>query len=378
MFRSVLVLGEIRGIRMQIHVSWLIIFALLLLVLGASFQHQYPDWPAATVMVTAVLTVLVFFASIVAHELGHSLVAIRKGIPVRSITLFLFGGLAQLSRESRTADDEFWIAIAGPLTSFALAAMFHLLALALTGVSEPAAAAAAWLALINFVVAVFNLVPGFPLDGGRVFRALVWKVTGDAERGMRAAVAGGKTVAYLLVALGLWTMLAHGNVLGGIWIMLIAWFLLANAEAGQQGFNMQHRLAGVLARDLAERAAPTVAAGTSVADWVEHDALGQGVRAALVCQGDRVLGLVTLSDIRSREREQWTLTTVDQCMTPRGALVSVGPETPALEVLQLLSEKNLNQVPVMEGERPRGWIDRERLLRLINLRMELAEPGKGS
>lgn len=371
MFRSVLVLGSIRGIRVQIHVSWLIIFALVLLVLSASFHHQHPDWSTPTVMITAAITVLVFFASIVAHEFGHSLVAIRRGIPVRSITLFLFGGLAQLSRDSESADDEFWIAIAGPLVSFALAALFYLTSQLTAGVSEPVAAATAWLALINFVVAVFNMVPGFPLDGGRVFRAVIWKLTGDAERGMRAAVLGGRTVAYLLFGLGLWTMLTHGNVFGGIWIMLIAWFLLANAEAGQQGFDMQRRMSGVRARELADRQVPTVAAGTSITDWVEQSVLQHGLRSALVCRGQEVLGLVSLTDIRACPRDEWALTPVDRHMTRRESLHTVSPETPAPELLQAVTEHNLNQIPVLDEGRPVGWIDRERLLRMVKMHMEL-------
>lgn len=173
MFKSVLVLGHIRGIRIEVHISWLVIFALLMVTMTAGLQQHYPDWPMPVAVATALVTALLFFSSILAHELGHSLVAMRLGVPVNAITLFIFGGMAQISRDSENPEDEFRIAIAGPLVSLALAFIFAVLAGLTQNWHEPVPVALGWLAVINLVVAVFNLIPGFPLDGGRVFRALV-------------------------------------------------------------------------------------------------------------------------------------------------------------------------------------------------------------
>ena len=371
MFKSVLVLGHISGIRIEIHVSWLVIFALLMFALSAGFQQHYPDWSMAVVLVTSLLTILTFFASIVAHELGHSLVAIRRGVPVKAITLFIFGGVAQLSRDSETARDEFWIAIAGPAVSFALALVFALLSGATAAISEPLSVGLGWLALINFVVAVFNLIPGFPLDGGRVFRALVWMFTGNARTGMMAAVMGGRLVAYGLFGLGLWSMLALGNLIGGLWIMVIAWFLLNSAEASGRHFDLSSRLHGIRAMDVTEPDVPLVARNTPVDQWIEQDVLRSGNRTGFVGERDQFLGLVTLSDARRIPRERWPHTPVEDIMTAVDKLVAVQPDTPITELLQLMSEKNLNQVPVMERSRLVGWIDRQRILRTINIHLEL-------
>jgi Zn-dependent protease/CBS domain-containing protein len=371
MFRSVLVLGHIRGIRIEVHVSWLIIFVLLMVSLGSGLHQAYPHWSAVTVLVTTLATVLLFFASILAHELGHSVVAIRRGVPVRAITLFIFGGMAQISKDSDSATDEFWIAIAGPAVSFALAATFLLLSLPAATISEPLSVALSWLGLINLVVAIFNLIPGFPLDGGRVFRALVWRITGDAERGMRAAVAGGRLVAYALFALGLWSMLAMGNLVGGLWIMVIAWFLLNMAEASGRDFGLRARLRSLRAGDLADRELPLIQADTPVERWVLDHMLAEGQRAHFVGHGDKVVGLVTLSDARQLARERWPQTRVTEIMTPIEKMRSVSPESTAEEVMLMINEHHLNQLPVMVDGQVLGWIDRRRLLGTIELHLEL-------
>lgn len=371
MFRSVLVLGHLRGIRIEIHVSWLVIFVLLMVSLSAGLNQAYPDWSWPTVLTTTLATVLMFFVSILAHELGHSLVAIRRGIPVKAITLFIFGGMAQISKDSESADDEFWIAIAGPAVSFALAILFVLLSIPAAAVSEALSVGLTWLGLINFIVAVFNLVPGFPLDGGRVFRALVWKLTGDAARGMRAAVMGGRLVAYALFALGLWSMLAMNNLIGGLWIMIIAWFLLNMAEASGRSYGLRERLQSIHARDLADDELPLVAPAVSVEDWVHDYMLPTATRAFFVGDGSRIHGLVTLSDARSLAREQWADIRVSDIMTPTEKLIGVEPDTDAEEILRLINEHQLNQMPVVERGRIVGWIDRRRLLGTIELHLEL-------
>ncbi|MCE8032240.1 MAG: site-2 protease family protein [Halomonas sp.] len=371
MFKSVLVLGHFRGIRLEVHISWLIIFALLLTTMSAGFQNQYPDWSITTAVLTALVTALLFFSSIVAHELGHSLVAIRRGVPVTAITLFIFGGVAQMTRDPDKADDEFWIAIAGPIVSFVLAAGFALLAAMTSGWHEPVPVALGWLATINLVVAIFNLIPGFPLDGGRVLRALVWKWTGDSRKSNEMAFASGKLVAYGLFGLAIWNM-AAGNLVGGLWIMLIAWFLLNMTQAQGRMHMLRERLAGVRARDLAETDIPLVDAQRSIEAWLYQDVLPSGRRAFLIgTDTAHVVGLVSLSDTRRVEQAQWPITRVADIMTPVEKLYHVAPGAKADEVLQLLNEHGLNQIPVMENGRVSGWIDRQRLLRTVELHLEV-------
>ncbi|WP_019589646.1 MULTISPECIES: site-2 protease family protein [unclassified Thioalkalivibrio] len=372
MFKRVLVLGHISGIRIQIHVSWVFILLLLLTAMSTGFHYQFPEWTLPMVVGTAAVTALLFFVSILAHELGHSVVAIRRGVPVESITLFIFGGLAQMGGDAERADDEFWIAIAGPAVSVALALIFGGLALVTAGWYEPVSVVMGWLAFINLVVAIFNLIPGFPLDGGRVFRALVWKFTGDPRRAVDAAVWGGRMVAYLLFGFGFWNLLVIGNLIGGVWIMLIAWFLLTMAEGQGRMYEMRERLVDVQARDLADPEPPFVSPDASIQEWIDQGVLPGGCRSFLVGEPERVQGLVTLSDSRKVPREQWVTTRIADIMTPADSLSYVGPDTQAEDILRLMSEHNLNQIPVLEESgRAIGWIDRQKLLCTIEIHMEV-------
>ncbi|MEA5446671.1 site-2 protease family protein [Gammaproteobacteria bacterium AB-CW1] len=369
MFKTVLVLGHIHGIRLQVHISWLVIFALLMVTLTTTLQHHHPEWALITSLLTALFTALLFFASILAHEMGHSIVAIRRGVPVKSITLFIFGGMAQLGRDSDNPEDEFRIAIAGPLVSLALAVGFFLLSVLSNPFSEALSVAFGWLGAINLIVAVFNLIPGFPLDGGRVFRAAVWRFTGDARKGVRAAVMGGRVVAYGLFALGIWNGLFFGNLIGGLWIILIAWFLLFLAEGHGKHYDLRERLAGITAGDLAEHHVPSVDARTPVSEWISQRVVPEARRAYMITGGGDVLGLLTLSDIKHLPRERWDHTPVSQFMTPIDRLHHVAPESDPEEVLGIMTEHGLNQLPVVDEDRVTGWIDRQRLLQAIEIHL---------
>lgn len=375
MFRSVLVLGHILGLRIEVHVSWLIIFTLLLVTMSSGLQTQFPDWSWPVSITTAAVTALMFFASILAHEMGHSLVAVRRGVPVKGITLFIFGGISQMTSESKTPNDEFWIAIAGPLVSLLLVFVFGALSYLTVGWYEPVPVVFNWLALVNLVVLVFNLIPGFPLDGGRVFRALVWKFSGDARKSIRAGVMGGRIVAYTLFALGLYIMLVTGSLLSGLWIILIAWFLLHMAESQGRMYGLEEYLAGLQASELAETRVPTVSPDTRVADWIESQVLHTGQRAGIVGDAQKAEGLVTMSDARRLPRSQWQTTRVADVMTPIDRVVSVRPDANAGDVLKLMNEHNLNQIPIIEGDRVNSWIDRQRLLRTVELHGEVSQRG---
>ncbi len=367
MFQSSFRLGTVLGIRIGVHYTWLIIFVLLTSSLYAVFVEVHPQWSTRVALTTSVITSLLFFLSIILHELGHSIVAIYRGIRVRAITLFIFGGMAQTEKEPDSPSTEFWVAIAGPIVSFILAALFYGLHDFFSNVNEAAAESFKWLASINFMVAVFNLIPGFPLDGGRVFRAFVWGVTRDATKGMRWAVTSGRVVAYMLMILGVLTILQTGQILSGLWTLGIGWFLLAAAEASGQSFTINRILSRIMASQVMDRDVPFVEGTVPVSEWIDYRVLPAGQRAFLVKQDQRIVGLVTMSDCKKLPKQQWSTTSVSEIMTPVDHLHTVTPDTNLAEVLRNMSIHSFNQVPVVDAGHVIGWIDRHRILKVLEL-----------
>ncbi|PTN12191.1 site-2 protease family protein [Nitrosomonas aestuarii] len=367
MLESSLRIGAIAGIRIGVHYTWFIVFLLLSSVLAAYFRETHPEWSGVAVVLTALVTTLMYFVSIVLHELGHSLVAIARGVQVRAITLFIFGGIAQTEKDADTAATEFYIAIAGPLVSFLLAGLFYLLKLGFVSYSTIATEAFNWLATINLVLAVFNLIPGFPLDGGRVFRALVWRFTGDAAKGMQWAVLGGKLVAYGLMLIGALVGLQPGMLFNGIWLIGIGWFLFAAAEGSRRAYFSSQLAAHVLVGDVMQKQVPTITADMSILHWIDTQMLLTGQRFALVTEGGQIVGLITLNDAIQCPRAQWADTPVCEVMTTFERLYTVKPANSVLEVMEIMREQNINQVPVMDEAAVIGWIDREHLLKILQL-----------
>jgi len=372
MLESSLHIATVRGIRIGVHYTWLIIFFLLSSSLLTLFQDSHPEWTTMTAMLTATVTTLLFFLSIILHELGHSLVAIARGIRVQSITLFIFGGVAQTERESPTAATEFWIAIAGPAVSVCLAGVFYLLGTWLAPFGDAVTEACSWLARINFILAVFNMIPGFPLDGGRVFRALVWMATGNAMKGMQWAVFGGKMFAYFLMIMGLFSVLTTGMLINGLWFIGIGWFLLSAAEASGRAYVLGHLGKGVTIKDVMQTDLPVMDGHVSVYDWIHDGVLVTNQRAYMVSEHGRYSGLVTLSDTNKITREQWAELALHQVMTPLKYLYTVKATSTISDVMTLMQQYSLNQVPVVEHGQIIGWIDRQRLLRVMQVHGEVA------
>lgn len=364
-------LTTIRGIEIGVHYSWFIIFFLITFSLTTRFASEHPQWTEVEHYAVGVVTSLLFFASILIHELAHSFVALARGIPVRAITLFVFGGVAQIGREPDSPLTEFQIAIAGPIAS-------ALLAVAFGGVSHVAgdqfdhvAALGGWLAAINLMLAVFNLVPGFPLDGGRIFRAALWRYTGSFSKATRIAAGSGQIVGYGLILGGIWTGLVTGIWFNGLWLAFIGWFLLNAAQESVLQVSVRSVLTGVRAEDIMARDCPTVPGRMSLAELVQEHILTTGQRCFVVAEGSRLDGLVTLHQIKAVPQARWTNVSVEEAMTPLSRLRVVAPETPILEVLQVMEGENINQVPVTKGEQLLGMITREHVLRVLSARMEL-------
>ncbi len=367
--------GKILGIDINIHITWLIIFGLVTWSLAAAvFPQQYPGWSTGYYWVIGVVTSILFFLSVLIHELSHSVVAISRGTPVSSITLFIFGGVSNIKEESKQPGDELVMAAAGPVSSLVLAALFYLGFLATQDVSSPGAAMTLYLAQINLALAIFNLIPGFPLDGGRVLRAIIWQITGQMERATRIAAAAGQVVAYLLMLAGLWIALALGELLSGVWLIFIGWFLNNAAQAGTAQITIQESLRGTKVRQLMDRDPMSVSANLTLQDFVDGYVLPYDQRAFPVVDGNLLAGIITLTDLKNAPRDQWNTLLVQDKMTPANRLVVVGPDEQV--AVALADMEDLNQLPVVEQGRLVGMLSRSNVIRFLRLREELGIQGR--
>jgi Zn-dependent protease len=366
-------IGRLAGIELAIHPSWLVI-AFLVTYSLAEFQlpAQSAGWSTSAYWLVAVATALLFFGSVLAHELSHALVAQRLGLKVEGITLFIFGGATSIDEDSRTPREEALIAVAGPAASIAIG-------LALLGanllVNQPQAAALlGWLGFINILLGLFNLIPGFPMDGGRVLRAILWRLRGDRLVATRNAALVGRVFAYLLIGFGVFLALRPGGIFSGIWLALIGWFLSNAAEATAAQAGVERSLKGVRVRDAMDLEPATVSPNLPVADLVQERLLRGEDRSFLVRHDDGGLaGLVTLGDVRRLPRDQWPGARVTDIMTRHADLATIGPDAPLADALRLIQSREIGQLPVVEDEvrQPVGLVTRHGILRLIEARMKL-------
>jgi Zn-dependent protease/predicted transcriptional regulator len=356
------------GIPIYLHVSWFIIFALITLSLAKQFTSQHPGWSQTQHYALGIITSLLFFASVVFHELSHSFVARRYGIPVQSITLFIFGGLAGIGREPNNARQEFNIAIAGPLSSLFLAGCFFLVSRFFHG-DEMVVAATGWLWQINAALAIFNLVPGFPLDGGRILRALAWGVTGNFQRATQIASNAGKIFAYVMILIGVWQAL-NGNWVGGLWTAFIGWFLLSAAQESFAQVAIRSTLTGVRAADVMTHDIPTVARDMSLEEYV-HEVLRTGVMTHIVTGAGTPVGLISLQAARQAPRDEWANTSVQAVMLPVDRIQWASPEEPVLGLLERMQKEDLSQMPVMSDGHIVGVVARDTILRVLQTRLQV-------
>ncbi|MCC6964992.1 MAG: site-2 protease family protein [Nitrospira sp.] len=362
----------IRGIDVGVHYSWFIILFLLTFSLTARFASEHPHWTLAEHYAVGVATSLLYFLSILLHELAHSFVALAKGIPVRAITLFVFGGVAQIGREPDRPLTEFQIAVAGPVASALLSFGFWIIASVAGDQFERVGALAGWLSSINLVLALFNLVPGFPLDGGRIFRAALWQMSGSLSTATRIAAGTGQAVGYAFIFFGIWTGFT-GTWFSGLWMAFIGWFLLNAAQESVVQVSIRSVLSGLKAEDVMSRESPVVSGDRSLADLVEREILRTGRRCFLVSFDSRIEGLVTMHEVKGVPRDQWNRTTIREVMTPLAMMQVVAPDTPVLTILQVMEREDINQVPVMKSGDLLGMITRDRLLQVLSAHVEIGE-----
>ena len=374
--------GRVAGIPVFIDWSWLLIFLLITLSISQAFKDMHPYWTPVQHWSSGIITSLFFFASIFLHEMGHSLVARRYGIDVASITLFIFGGVAAIKSEPKKPSAEFWIAIAGPFVSVVLAGAFFGVSLLAGWGAKPESlpplqsmieAITSWLATINLVLAIFNLIPGFPLDGGRVLRSIVWAVTNSFERATRVAAGAGQIIAYFFIALGIFRALFLQNFVGGLWMAFIGWFLLNAARSSLSQLSIRQEFIGVRAGDILDVSTPYVAPNMSVQQLVDNYVLGHGRHRFLVFDGLRLRGLITLADIKDLPREDWAMTSLQAVMVPCEKLVAITRSETLEHVMQLMDENDVNQLPVVEGGTFYGMVTREGIVRLLRARVEFRQ-----
>ncbi|MBD3183471.1 CBS domain-containing protein [Candidatus Poribacteria bacterium] len=364
-------IGKIFGISIRIDFTWFIVFALIALSLSTHyFPSEYEGWPTSTYWVLGIITALVFFASVLAHELAHSLVSKARGIPVDSITLFIFGGVARISDEPKNPGGEFLMAIAGPATSVAIGVIFGAIYYAVGRSNSPFSALTAWVARINIIVAVFNMIPGFPLDGGRVFRSIVWRITGNLRKATRIASSVGKVVAYIFILLGIWSVI-NGNWFGGIWIAFIGWFLLNAANTSYRQMAVREMLSGVKVRQVMNNQCNQLPKGLVVKDFVDEHILKTAGRCFPIVDKDEVLGIITLHSAKEVPKEKWETTRIEEVMTPFDEMKSVSPDDEIYTVMQHMTEEGYNQLPVVENGQLVGMIARDNLVGYLNARLEL-------
>ena len=365
-------LGRVFGIPLRLHYTWFIIFAWVTfsLVLYPLVEPPYP--PIGQRIILGILTSLLFFASIITHELAHSILAIRNNIPVKEITLFVFGGVSQITKEATHPRAELSIAIVGPLTSLALAGIFYGLHLLLAGTQQILAASLMWwLAWINVILAVFNLIPGFPLDGGRIFRALVWQRTHDYHRATRIATKVGQGIAYAFIAGGIALIIFVPQYwFNGLWLIFIGWFLRDAARASYQQVLLRDALMGITARQVTDYDCPLIPPHLNLMELVQQHILPTGRSCFLISWGAELEGMVTLQQIKKVPRTRWAITPVQDIMTPASKLKVAYADQDILSVLQEMNGESTNHIPVMEAGKVIGIINREDIARFIRTRAD--------
>ena len=367
--RSNIKLGRVFGITIGLHFSWFLIALLIVFSLSSQFHATNPEWGDGEILVLSIVTAILFFVSLLLHELAHSLVATRNGLPVREITLFALGGVSQIEKNPTSAKIEFWMAFVGPLTSAVIGGICLAAASLLGGPSaSPGGAMLFWLGYINLTLALFNMVPGYPLDGGRVLHAFVWRWTKDRFRATQIAASVGRVMAILFIAFGAFSTLYSGVGIGnGLWLIFIGWFLLQAGGAERMQAELLQSLAGLSARDIAVAAPPPLSADAT-ADVALQTMLKNGSRALPVMLGDQLLGIITMGDFAKLQDRAPADAYVTSLMTRTDDLKSAPPAATAVEVVRSLLRNGVGQIPVIdESGTLLGFVTRDSVLRRLGL-----------
>ena len=369
-------LGRVFGIEVGLHYSWFLIALLITMSLSSQFQASHAEWGPAVIWTTSLMTALLFFAALLAHELSHALVARSRGLTTRAITLFALGGVAQIEKEPEDPKTEFWVGIVGPFSSAVIGLVSLGLAWAAgwhfkTSPQTPLLAMLVWLGYINLTLAAFNMIPGFPLDGGRILRAILWWSTHNATRATQLAARTGQVVALGFIALGIFQFFG-GAGFGGLWIAFIGWFLLQAAGASYSTVTLTSNLKDVRVSDVMTNDCVAVDGNLNVQNFVEEHLLRSGRRCFVVEQNGEMIGLVTPHEIKNLERQRWPFTTLYDVMRPLNQVHTVTPSTPVMEALETMGRDDVNQLPVVSGNHLDGIVTRANVIQFLQTRTELS------
>jgi Zn-dependent protease len=370
MRRHAIPAGRVLGIPLELDFSWFLVLALLTWALAVGhYPAEFKNWTPGLYWIMGAVTAVMLFVSVLLHELGHSIVARRYKIPVRRITLFIFGGVSQIEAEAATASADFRIAVAGPLVSLLLASLFAVLKPFVAGVS-PLLVLVRYLSYINLALALFNLIPGFPLDGGRGLRAIVRGLTGDFQRATLIAASVGRGFAYLFIFAGVWQLFA-GNFVGGLWIAFIGWFLESAAVSQSQQVVVQDLLAGHSVAEAMSRDLTAVPRDATIQQLVDQHILTSGRRAFLVQRDQAVLGLLTLHRVVQIPRARSGATTVEEAMIPAARMRSARPDTELKAALAEMDRDGVSQLPVLVDHQVVGMLRREDIISFLRAAQQL-------
>ena len=362
--KSSIIIGKILGIPLWIHYSWfLILFLVIISLANGYFPSEYPNWEVTTYWITGVVTTLLFFVSVLLHELGHSVIAHTQGMTVRNITLFIFGGVAQIGSEPESPGAEFKIAIAGPLASIILAGLFTLIGM-IFGNLPTISAVALYLSRINLILAVFNTIPGYPLDGGRILRAFFWNVSGSFLSSTTWASYIGQGIAILFLAYGVYQMFI-GNILNGLWLVFIGWFMINAANEGHKQVMVRETMINITAEQLMTKDCAMVSGETSIADLIDNYVINNGNRCFFILNNSNIEGMLTLQNIKKVKQANWSTIQVNRIMTPIDALITAPPEENAWTLIRRMDEADINQIPVIASGQLIGLVTRKNLLHYV-------------
>ncbi len=364
---SKLRLFRLLGITFQIDLAWILVFALMAFSLAAQFSKEHPNWSVAHYWTVGIVTCLLFFASIILHELAHCLVARAVGLPVQSITLFILGGVSQIGKEAQRPGIEFLVSVAGPLASVVISASCAVLHMASRANLETVAAVAEWLAEINLVLMLFNLIPAFPLDGGRILRSALWGMFGDFSKATRVASVVGQTTSVLFF-LGGGLFVIAGQFTYGLWTGLIGWFLWVSSRQNQRQADLRDSLAGLTASDLMVSNCPRIQTGTSLARLEDGVEAGSHPRCFLVLNGASLEGILAWEQVTAVARELWDQTRIEALMTPLAALRWVRPQQGVVHILEAMDREGIPQVPVVDNGRLLGVLGRAEVYHFLHHR----------
>ncbi|BAY60277.1 peptidase M50 [Calothrix brevissima NIES-22] len=363
--------GNLFGIPFYIHPSWFLVLGLVTWTYSSGLMGQFPLLSGGLALILGLMTALLLFASVVAHELGHSFVALRQGIDVKSITLFIFGGLASLEKESETPGEAFWVAIAGPLVSILIFAVTTGVGYA-TAATGPVAAILGVIAAVNLALALFNLIPGLPLDGGNILKALVWKITGNPYKGVTFASRVGQIFGWIAIASGLIPLLLVGSF-ANVWNLLIGFFLLQNAGNAAQYARVQEKLTGLTAEDAVTPNSPIVSANITLREFADERIItGESWHRFLVTDDNgQLVGAIAAHDLRTIPTTEWSQTQIKQVMRPIAESTTVQSDKPLTEVVQLLEQQKLSALTVIrENGVLVGILEKAAIIQLLQRQSE--------